>query len=81
MTGVFEMKDKKLYKSVSDRKISGVCAGLAEFLGIDVTIIRILWVCFALSGAGLIAYIVCAFVMPDGPPKDYDYYDDDERRN
>ncbi len=56
---------KKLVKSRSNRKICGVCAGIAEYLNIDPTVVRILWVIFACCGVGFFAYLVCAFVMPD----------------
>lgn len=57
---------RKLYKIKSEGKIEGVCAGVAEYLGADVTLIRILWalVCLA-GGTGIVAYIICAVVMPD----------------
>ena len=60
--------EKKLYRSRSDKKIAGVCAGLAQYLGVDVTIIRLLVVLLTLFvGGGLIAYIICALVIPEEP--------------
>ena len=59
--------NKKLYRSKTDQKIAGVCAGLAEYLNIDPTIIRVIWVLVALCGAGVLAYIVCALVIPEKP--------------
>jgi phage shock protein C len=56
---------KKLVKSRSDRKICGVCAGIAEYINADPTVIRILWVIFACCGVGILAYLISAFVMPD----------------
>lgn len=56
---------KKLYKSRTDRKICGVCGGVAEYLNIDSTVIRLLTVLFAIFGAGLLVYIAAAFIMPD----------------
>jgi phage shock protein C len=56
---------KKLVKSRTDRKICGVCGGLAEYINLDPTVIRILWLIFAFTGVGIFAYIACAFVMPD----------------
>ena len=56
---------KKLVKSRTDRKICGVCGGLAEYINLDPTVIRILWIIFAFCGIGVLAYIACAFVMPD----------------
>lgn len=56
---------KRLYKSVTDKKISGVCGGIAEYFEFDSTIIRLAWILFtALGGSGIIAYIVAALVMP-----------------
>ncbi len=56
---------KRLVKSKTDRKICGVCAGIAEYINLDPTVIRILWVLFACFGVGIFAYLVCAFVIPD----------------
>ena len=57
---------KKLYKSKEDKKLCGVCGGIAEYFDLDSTIVRIGWVLFTLlGGSGIIAYIVCALVMPD----------------
>ena len=56
---------KRLYKS-NDKKIAGVCAGLAEYFDIDPTIVRILWVILALAaGTGILAYLICAIIMPN----------------
>ena len=55
---------KKLYKS-SNRMICGVCAGVAEYLGIDPTVVRIIWAALALSGTGILLYIIAALVMPE----------------
>ena len=55
----------KLYKSDSDKKICGVCGGLAELTGLDVTLLRVLWACSAIfAGGGLWVYIVCAILFP-----------------
>lgn len=57
---------KKLYKSSTDKKLCGVCGGIAEYFDIDSTIVRLLWVFFSLfAGSGLLAYIVAAIVMPN----------------
>ncbi len=59
---------KKLYKSQDDQKLCGVCGGIGKFFDIDPTIIRLLWVVITLAGgAGIVAYIVCALVIPDEP--------------
>lgn len=55
---------KKLYKS-NNRMICGVCAGVAEYFGIDSTIVRLIWAALALSGTGILLYIVAAIVMPE----------------
>ena len=62
------MTNKKLYKSSSDRKIFGVCGGIAEYLNVDSTIVRLALVLFTLAGgSGLIFYIIAAMVMADEP--------------
>lgn len=57
---------KKLMRSATDRKLCGVCGGIAEYSNIDSTLVRILWVFFTLAGgAGIIAYIICALIMEE----------------
>ena len=57
--------EKKLYKSNTDKKLDGVCAGIANYFNIDPTLIRLAWVIFTLAGGcGLIAYIIAAIIMP-----------------
>ena len=59
---------KKLYRSTSNRMLAGVCAGVAEYLNIDPTVIRVLWAIASLFGAlGIIAYIACALIVPEKP--------------
>ena len=56
---------KKLTKS-NERMISGVCAGFAKYFDVDPTIIRLIWAVLVLcAGTGLLAYIICAIVMPN----------------
>ena len=56
---------KKLYRSFNDRRIAGVCGGIAAYFGIDSSLVRLLWIVFsALCGAGIIAYILAAVVIP-----------------
>ena len=55
---------KKLYKS-NNRMICGVCAGLAEYLGIDPTVVRLIWAAIGLTGTGILLYIIAALVMPE----------------
>ena len=62
------MNGKKLYKSSTDKKLAGVCGGIAEYFGIDSTLVRLGWVVFSLlGGSGLLAYIIAAIIMPDRP--------------
>ena len=62
------MNEKKLYKSSTDKKLAGVCGGLAEYFNIDATLVRLGWVVFGLlGGSGLLAYIIAAIIMPDRP--------------
>lgn len=55
---------KKLYKS-NNRMICGVCAGIGEYLGIDPTVVRLLWAALGLTGTGILLYIIAALVMPE----------------
>jgi len=58
---------KRLVRSTNDRKIAGVCAGLADYFDLDPTIIRVLWVlAFFCAGTGLLAYIILWIAVPDG---------------
>ncbi|MCL2352485.1 MAG: PspC domain-containing protein [Firmicutes bacterium] len=84
------MSGKKLYKSRTDRKISGVCGGIAEYVGVDATLVRIVWLLLAFTSIGLIAYIICAVIMPvepdvvdyrGGDRRDGDARGEDDRRN
>lgn len=59
---------KKLYKSNTNKMIEGVCGGIAEFFGIDATLVRLGWVLFcALGGSGILAYIIAAIIIPRAP--------------
>ena len=58
--------NKRLTKSNTDKKICGVCGGLAEYFGVDSTWVRLAAVVLVLGwGSGLLAYIVAALVMPE----------------
>lgn len=62
------MEKKKLYRSREDRKLAGVCGGLGEYLDIDSTVIRVLWMLIVLLTGifpGIIAYIVAIFIIPE----------------
>jgi Putative stress-responsive transcriptional regulator len=59
---------KRLYRSFIDKKICGVCGGIGEYFDVDSTLIRLLWIIFTfIGGAGLLAYIICAIVIPQQP--------------
>ena len=62
--------DDRLYKSTTDRPLAGVCGGLAVWLGIDPSLVRVVWVLLALISGGvfMLLYIVMAVVVPDAPP-------------
>ncbi len=60
--------EKKLYKDEKNKKLCGVCAGIAKYFSLDPTIIRLALVAFCLLvGSGILAYIICALVIPDEP--------------
>ncbi len=62
------METKKLYLSRKDKKLAGVCGGIAEYFNIDSTIVRLIWVIAVFAvGTGILAYIICALIMPDPP--------------
>lgn len=62
----------KLYRSTDGKMMGGVCAGLADYFRIDVTLIRLLWVVTILAqGAGLLAYIIAWIAIPESPHADY----------
>lgn len=63
---------KKLYRSKTDRKIAGVCAGIAEYFNIDPTLVRVIGVLLLLPGGlpGLIPYIILWAVIPENPVSD-----------
>lgn len=60
------MMGRKLYLSDKDRKIAGVCGGLADYFGIDSTIVRILWALAVMVsyGTGFILYLVFWLIVP-----------------
>ena len=58
--------EKKLCKSNTNKMVAGVCGGVAEYRGVDPTVVRLVWVLFtALGGSGLLAYILAAVIMPE----------------
>ena len=60
--------NKKLYKSADNKMLAGVCGGVADYFGIDPTLVRLGWVLFcALGGSGFLAYIIAAIIIPEQP--------------
>nr|WP_314276379.1 PspC domain-containing protein [uncultured Peptostreptococcus sp.] len=60
-----------LRKSRTDKKISGVCGGLANYLDVDSTMVRLAWaICVVFGGAGILLYILAAIIIP----YESDYY-------
>ena len=58
--------EKSLVRNVQDKKIAGVCAGLADYFDIDPTLVRALWILFTLlGGSGVLAYIILWVIMPE----------------
>lgn len=64
------MKNKKFYRSKSDRVIAGVIGGLGEYFGVDANILRLIWIFLVIATGivpGIIAYIVAAITIPEQP--------------
>ena len=56
---------RRLHKSATNKQVAGVCGGIAEYLNVDPTIVRLATVVLMLGwGSGLLAYIICALVLP-----------------
>ena len=59
---------RKLYRSKTDRKVAGVCGGLAQYFNVDATLIRVLFVVLAiLGGSGLVLYLALWIIVPNEP--------------
>lgn len=62
------MNGKRLYKCEEGKVICGVCGGLAKYLDVDPTIVRLIWAGLTLVGfSGLLAYIIAALIIPKDP--------------
>ncbi len=60
--------DKRLYRARSDRKLAGVCAGIADYFGWDPTLVRVGWIVLTLmGGSGILLYLLLWLVMPEAP--------------
>ena len=59
---------KRLVRSINDRKLAGVCAGVADYFDIDPTIVRVLWLLATLvPGPNILVYIILWIAVPEGP--------------
>jgi len=68
MKGGKSIVEKKLYRSKKDKMVAGVCGGIAEYFGVDSTLVRLLTVIFVLlGGAGVVAYIIAWIIVPETP--------------
>lgn len=57
---------KKLYRVTEGKMIAGVCGGVADYLNLDVTIVRLIWaILAACAGCGLLAYIIAWIIIPE----------------
>lgn len=58
---------KKLYRSKRNRIIAGVCGGIGEYLDVDPTLVRLLWVLLSFQGIGIIVYVIAWVIVPEEP--------------
>ena len=59
--------DKRLYRNMNDKKLCGVCSGIADYFRLDPTLVRLGWVVFTFAGgSGILAYIIAAIIIPEG---------------
>ncbi len=59
---------KRLYRSLDERMLVGVCGGVADYFNLDPTLVRVLFVLFSLTGgSGLVVYIIMAIIVPEEP--------------
>jgi len=65
---------RRLVRSINDRKIAGVCAGIADYFDFDPTIVRIIWVLSTfVPGPNVIAYLILWIAVPEGTTRPYPY--------
>jgi len=69
-SGVSYEEPKRLYRSRTNRMLGGVAGGIAEYLGVDPTLIRLIWILSIFTGIGVIAYIVAWIIVPENPSQE-----------
>jgi len=58
--------EKRLTRDVNNKKIAGVCAGIANYFDLDPTLVRVIWILFVcVGGAGVLAYLIAWAVIPE----------------
>ena len=66
---------KKLYRSVTDRMLCGVCGGIADYFSIDPTLVRLALVALTFMGfSGIIVYIIAALIIPEEPAEHVKFF-------
>jgi len=74
--------NKVLYRDTKNGKIAGVCSGLSEYLDVDVSLIRLIWIIFTIfGGAGIFLYILAALIIPRKPENEVEVIVDEEDDN
>ena len=67
--GEIKMATKRLYRKTNEQMLAGVCAGLADYLGVDLAIVRLIFVLlFFFGGNGILIYVILWILMPLQPP-------------
>jgi phage shock protein PspC (stress-responsive transcriptional regulator) len=68
-----ETETRRLTRSTTNRKLAGVCGGLAEYFNVDATLVRVIWAILTIVPGcivlGILAYLVAWFIMPDSPAR------------
>lgn len=60
------MEQKKLFRSIDNRMVCGVCGGIGNYFNVDPTLIRLVWVLASIfGGSGLLVYIIAAVIIPE----------------
>ena len=60
--------EKRLYRNIEDKRLCGVCSGLADYFHLDPTLVRLGWAALVVfAGTGLLLYILAALIIPERP--------------